>query len=156
MDRRADYICHGCHLFTDPMNKLCAPPLEINGQDIYIQSVHIGSQISSYQSYYTQENNLIIMVLHNCDLKLRFQCDGANPCKTGSLFRYVAQYTKLKLPNKTGKTILDIRSILLTLLKVFFASCGLASGLALLGSEVVVVALLEMVGRTESLVMFGA
>lgn len=66
----------------------------------------------------------------------------------------MAQYTKLNVPNKTGNTILDILSILLTLLKVFFASCGLVSGLALWDSEVVV-ALLEMVGRTESLVMFG-
>lgn len=66
----------------------------------------------------------------------------------------MAQYTKLNVPNKTGNTILDILSILLTLLKVFFASCGLVSGLTLWGSEVVV-ALLEMVGRTESLVMFG-
>lgn len=94
------------------------------------------------------------MMLYTLSRKLRSYCAGSNPCKTGSLLRYVAQYTKLKVPNKTGKTILDILSILLTLLKVFFASCGLASGFALFGSEVV--ALLEMVGRTESLVIFGA
>lgn len=38
------------------------------------------------------------------------------PLITGSLFRYVAQYTRLKVPNSTGNTILDILSILLTLL----------------------------------------
>lgn len=40
----------------------------------------------------------------------------AAPFITGSLFKYVAQYTKLKVPNKTGNTIRDILSILLMLL----------------------------------------
>lgn len=49
-------------------------------------------------------------------IDLKEQIAYTAPLITGSLLRYVAQYTKLNVPNSTGNTIRDILSILLTLL----------------------------------------
>lgn len=72
------------------------------------------------------------------------------PFTTGSLLRYVAQQTRLKVPKRTGNTIRDTLSILLTLLQVFFGS-GILVSEARSCTDVV----LEMVEMDTSLVRLG-
>lgn len=75
---------------------------------------------------------LIALQLRNPEVVVRRMNDPdrrvySAPLITGSLLRYVAQYTRLKVPNSTGNTILAILSILLTLLYVFLGSGALVS-----------------------------